>query len=710
MKIAVSGYKCLNDINEFVEIKSITLITGKNSSGKTSFSEAYEFLTVFMNLKRNLPNFFEWFKISITPFNFPNYNKFNQGINAKKNRFSYCIIPPPYAQKIIINFVVSNDGNNITLESIEILVEEEPLIKIMKNNSYEWGSFHELSNSTAQEFLIDFNLEKIISKTKDTIERVIRISAEYINKQSKDADFNDWYEERFFTQFNNSAKKSKADLIAFPLFFGNINNHFDLIHEHALKNNEFDIRNEAVFQDLELRSTILGTLAMNKHLDNTTLIKKVINLFDDKSSENLIIETTEFVLGGNFGNFTLSAENQKLFSETEIEELQSNWTKTTAKTNKSVPFFHPGEYNKISDSVNSYLGTHIDKSQSAFPQSNFAFISCISEQINNFPYTGNNIQSEIWHHASLLRGINIQNIWESYLLLEHGIYQKEVIINSGSLEDAKEKILEIKSENPTSFSISLALELIGQDIITKLTTDQFVQRIDNHTFGTLWSDLSYKQKVGFIQFYRDILVDVYLKKFNKTDPIFFYTSEYELTFKADDEFGNVKIALKDKSGKIVSFDDIGSGHSNFIGVILTTFYLIYISRQSKDDLLLILVEPESFLHPNMLKNLTAFLKDIDYVSQDITSINMPQLGSVPSILIETHSEYLIRNIQELIAFGKMRAESLCINYFEQSIQLEHTNIKQINILKDGSLSEEFGTGFLDETEMIIRNILNARLK
>ena len=52
--------------------------------------------------------------------------------------------------------------------------------------------------------------------------------------------------------------------------------------------------------------------------------------------------------------------------------------------------------------------------------------------------------------------------------------------------------------------------------------------------------------------------------------------------------------------------------------------------------------------------------------------------------------------------------TLTINYLSKNKLKNSTSIRQIYIDNDGSLSDEFGSGFLDETELIIRNILNSR--
>lgn len=61
-------------------------------------------------------------------------------------------------------------------------------------------------------------------------------------------------------------------------------------------------------------------------------------------------------------------------------------------------------------------------------------------------------------------------------------------------------------------------------------------------------------------------------------------------------------------------------------------------------------------------------------------------------IVETHSEYLIRKLQLLVAEGSQLPEKALIHYMDQ------LGARRITILSDGKLSEEFGSGFFDEAD------------
>ena len=163
MKIAVSGYKCLNDINEFVEIKDITLITGKNSTGKSSFSEAYEFYLKFSNLAKNMSTFIDWFDISVDQKSFSNINQFHSGLSQKDKTF---IISIDKIDNLIssLKFKYDESGFYIRLEEIQVFLNGTSIFSILKtgtkekiNSSYWW-----VKQNYTTEFQIQTNLIEII--------------------------------------------------------------------------------------------------------------------------------------------------------------------------------------------------------------------------------------------------------------------------------------------------------------------------------------------------------------------------------------------------------------------------------------------------------------------------------------------------------------------------------------------------------------------
>ena len=112
-------------------------------------------------------------------------------------------------------------------------------------------------------------------------------------------------------------------------------------------------------------------------------------------------------------------------------------------------------------------------------------------------------------------------------------------------------------------------------------------------------------------------------------------------------------------------------------------------------------EPEIHLHPAYQSMLA------DMMVEAYKKYNV-------HFIVETHSEYLIRKLQVLVA-GKGNEEDLQISKDEISILYVNSpkvvketgvpQVKQIGIQEDGRLDSPFGTGFFDESKSLVMQML-----
>lgn len=107
-------------------------------------------------------------------------------------------------------------------------------------------------------------------------------------------------------------------------------------------------------------------------------------------------------------------------------------------------------------------------------------------------------------------------------------------------------------------------------------------------------------------------------------------------------------------------------------------------------------EPEVHQHPRYQSALAEIFVDA------ITKYNV-------NFIIETHSEYLIRKLQLLVAKKNVNPSdiSLLYVYDEKKRPIYEPHVKQINIRKDGMLDGSFGEGFFDEADMLTMFLLTA---
>ncbi len=113
--------------------------------------------------------------------------------------------------------------------------------------------------------------------------------------------------------------------------------------------------------------------------------------------------------------------------------------------------------------------------------------------------------------------------------------------------------------------------------------------------------------------------------------------------------------------------------------------------------ILYIEEPETNLHPKLQSKLA----DILVEACETMKIQL---------IIETHSEYLIRKLQYLTAKKIISPEMTVIHYFydpKEERPEGEPQIKQINIQTDGRLTGQFGTGFYDESARLMTAILTG---
>ena len=120
------------------------------------------------------------------------------------------------------------------------------------------------------------------------------------------------------------------------------------------------------------------------------------------------------------------------------------------------------------------------------------------------------------------------------------------------------------------------------------------------------------------------------------------------------------------------------------GYGITKIFFLLLAIQSGKFQTIFIEEPEANLHPDLQSKLA----DIIVETQKLP---------MTQFVIETHSEYFIRKLQYLVAKNEVDKDQVLINYFNPaSLRDKEGVIREIRILKDGSLSEDFGPGFFDE--------------
>lgn len=116
-----------------------------------------------------------------------------------------------------------------------------------------------------------------------------------------------------------------------------------------------------------------------------------------------------------------------------------------------------------------------------------------------------------------------------------------------------------------------------------------------------------------------------------------------------------------------------------------------------DRSIFILQEPEANLHPNLQAKIGNLLAE---ATKGIDRSGFLSRRQLPSILVETHSEYLVRRLQALVARGEISTEDVVVHYLNPP---DVKNPKRkIRIEENGELSSPFGDGFFDQSSKLMR--------
>ena len=187
-----------------------------------------------------------------------------------------------------------------------------------------------------------------------------------------------------------------------------------------------------------------------------------------------------------------------------------------------------------------------------------------------------------------------------------------------------------------------------------------------------------------------------------------------LSLHLDDEGLGIKIRLHktaDDKGRLLS--DEGYGITQLISILLQIETAILSSKEEKanhnyslsvfdgydtsvfhfEENTIAIEEPEIHLHPSYQSKLAEMFAEA-YSKYNI------------HFIIETHSEYLIRKLQVMVADKEcnLKSESVSLNYVDKIGKGSSYN-KQITIKEDGRLSEPFGPGFFDEAKGLVMKMM-----
>lgn len=288
--------------------------------------------------------------------------------------------------------------------------------------------------------------------------------------------------------------------------------------------------------------------------------------------------------------------------------------------------------------------------------------------------------------------------------------QIEEILYYQSIDILNKKLSWKNNSDPDNeyFVISECFKNSYKELIGRISTINYLSTVkeensriyigtNNSTFTKLLKDYS------SLEIDTDF-INKYLKAFDIGDEII-------VNFERKYQVINISI----KSGKLPGRDlvDFGYGIKQLILILMHIGVIAEKNKRSKEvttdegeygmedyyvPSLLLIEEPETNLHPKWQSLLATMFVE----ANNLYNIQL---------IIETHSEYLIRKFQTLTAQGAINSEDVKIFYLRgaQKITADRKQIETIFIESDGTIDYKlFDDGFFDEADKLELSLLNVQ--
>lgn len=266
--------------------------------------------------------------------------------------------------------------------------------------------------------------------------------------------------------------------------------------------------------------------------------------------------------------------------------------------------------------------------------------------------------------------------------------------------DERMKEYEAKEDARKGMYLDISKMKNSRENLGRLLSTLDVQYISAHAVN---QDAYYK--VGGNDFMAQVVYDFYFEKITPGDAEYTFVTDWMKTFGIGYDFcieplmaGDVyKLTIEDEDGTKLPLADKGMGAIQMMILLLRLATIMHIAKSNKSaSTTVVIEEPEQNLHPKMQSLLADLL-------QSIATSNEYKVD----FIIETHSEYLIRKSQVLVANANyaddkdLEKNSPFTVYY---LPADAGEPYQMHYKTTGGFVEKFGTGFFDaatESDMVI---------
>ncbi|WP_294271965.1 DUF3696 domain-containing protein [uncultured Chryseobacterium sp.] len=252
-----------------------------------------------------------------------------------------------------------------------------------------------------------------------------------------------------------------------------------------------------------------------------------------------------------------------------------------------------------------------------------------------------------------------------------------------------------KHKNLHNFFKSMPLKRILKDFSYLLENTEYIEAVrantkrlyTNDSQGTSFNELILEYRSRDINEISINFMNKWLKKFDIADKVIFDNIE-----------GVANTVSLMKNQEKIALADLGYGITQFLPILMKISLEEPIKKRDYNIIkkTILLEEPETNLHPKLQSLLADFLVD---------AIKTFEIR----LIIETHSEYIIRKMQLLTAEKNISHTDTSIYYFNNPDTFKKEDqIVKINIQENGTLTDDFGDGFYDEATELKYKLLKLK--
>lgn len=625
---AIKNFRVFDENGVSFPLRPVSIITGCNSSGKSSIVKSVFLLKSFLEQVKNAyaensrAFSIDNFKIDFTKYPNNLLGKFDKVVNnsseSKKITIAYTVYSRLLSKDIevcLVFFSPENDElNNAYLESVTMSIEGEVFFFSSRNKKK----------------ICNLNL------IKDSF-------FDYDKLKTMGTDIVEW-------------SKQNASFFFIPLF-----QHLDTLN----KSNLWTYISSTILNDAELNDAdgdfafvskrIIDDFCNSEHSRFSEYFKEKECLFFDNttSGEGLSLLNTSDLFIKNESYFRPEVPKGILrYLKTDLDEQQRK---------KAEEILSPNQKQQI----------NLKKLADSLP---FNLLYYISMKWNSI-FTKKE-EYDHYRHAN--------NLFEGWYY-EHILY-KELSIYAAKIAEGAICLDGIDNMSYVSSSRAVVKRLYSlesQDDFSNLLRKYFEskQRIGSpHEYGKKYEPNSFINK--------------WIQKFGIGESVSMNVNEDGLGVQ-------IKIKKNEKDERLLA--DEGYGITQLVSILLQIETAILspkpysfrtYKRGNNEPTTIAIEEPEIHLHPKYQSLLADMIVDA-YKSYNI------------HFMIETHSEYLIRKLQLLVANKKIDSDEVSILYVNSAEDDPDgkVQVKSIQICKDGYLDDSFGPGFFDEATSLSRQLM-----